>query len=288
MTRETKEYRTVTVAAVQCQLDGSREENIARVCDLITEAARGHDAQIILVPELFELPYFCREQDQRWFAEARPYNGNETIAKMATLAQQLRAVIPVSFFERDGHAYYNSVAIADADGSVLGLYRKSHLPIGPGYQEKYYFRPGDTGFKTWQTRHGRIGVGICWDQWFPEAARSMALQGAELLLYPTAIGSEPSMPHQDNKDPWQRVMIGHAVANHMPVIAANRTGIEGDLRFFGGSFLANPRGDKVAEMDRDQTGCIVHTFDLHWLAESRAGWGFFRDRRPNLYGRLIR
>ena len=284
----TSDQRYVTVAAVQCPLGNRREENIALVSCMVTQAARNSNAQIVLIPELFELPYFCRVQDQRWFAEARPFRGNETIAKMAALAAKLKVVLPIPFFERDGQAYYNSVAVADADGTVLGVYRKSHLPDGPGYQEKYYFRPGDTGFKTWRTRYGNIGIGICWDQWFPEAARSMALRGAEMLFYPTAIGSEPSVPKQDNLDPWQRVIIGHAVANHLPVVAANRTGVEEDIKFFGSSFIADARGDKVEEMGRDETGYIFHTFDLCWLEESRAGWGFFRDRRPDLYKRLIR
>jgi len=195
-------------------------------------------------------------------------------------------VIPVSFFERAGHAYYNSLALLDADGATLGVYRKSHIPDGPGYEEKFYFRPGDTGFKVWPTRFGNLGVGICWDQWYPECARAMMLQGAELLLYPTAIGSEPHDPSLDTRDPWQRAMIGHAVSNVVPVVASNRIGVEEGQSFYGSSFIADHRGDKVRELGRDDTGVLVARFDLDALARTRAAWGFFRDRRPELYGAL--
>jgi N-carbamoylputrescine amidase len=277
--------RTVRVAAIQCPLGGSRAENTDRVLRWIEEAAV-QGAQVVLPPELFEGPYFCREEDPRWFDEARPLEGNAAIAEVAKLCRAHGLVVPVSFFERAGHATYNSVAIVDADGEVRGLYRKSHIPDGPGYEEKYYFRPGDTGFQVWPTRHGTLGVGICWDQWYPECARAMALMGAELLLYPTAIGSEPAMPEADNKDPWQRVMIGHAVANSMPVIAANRIGAEDGQTFFGSSFVADARGDKVAELGRDDEGVITAGFDLDALVRRRGEWGFFRDRRPELYGVL--
>lgn len=277
--------RTLTVGAIQCPLGDDRATNVARVLHWIREAA-GQGAQVILPPELFEGPYFCKTEDQVWFDEARPLAGNATIAAVSALCRELNVVVPVSFFERAGHAYYNSVAIVDADGSVLGVYRKSHIPDGPGYEEKFYFRPGDTGFKVWSTAHGVIGVGICWDQWYPEAARAMALMGAEALMYPTAIGSEPAYPEYDSKDPWQRSMMAHAIANSMPVVAANRIGDEGGQGFYGSSFVADPRGDKVAEMGRSDEGVIVASFDLDALARRRAEWGFFRDRRPELYGVL--
>jgi N-carbamoylputrescine amidase len=273
----------VTVGAIQCPLGGSREENVARVERHVREAAR-QGAQIVLPPELFEGPYFCRHEDAAFFAWARPFEGNETVARFARLAKELGVAIPVSFFERAGQAHYNSVAMIDADGAVLGLYRKSHIPDGPGYEEKFYFRPGDTGFRVWKTQHGTVGVGICWDQWFPEAARAMALLGAEVLLYPTAIGSEPADASLDTKDPWQRAMIGHAVSNAMPVVASNRIGTEEGQTFYGSSFIANPRGDKVTEMGRSDEGVIVATFDRAELAKNRGSWGFFRDRRPELYG----
>jgi N-carbamoylputrescine amidase len=277
--------RTIAVAAIQCPLGGSREENVARVeGHTITAAKLG--AQIVVPPELFEGPYFCRREDAAFFEWSRPLEGNETIARFQELAKQHSLVIPISFFERAGPAYYNSVAVIDADGSLLGVYRKSHIPDGPGYEEKFYFRSGDTGFRAWPTKYGTIGVGICWDQWFPEAARSMMLLGAELLLYPTAIGSEPADPDLDTKDPWQRAMIGHAVANIVPVVAANRIGDEEGQEFYGSSFIADSRGDKVAELGRNDEGVILHRFDLDDLARRRAGWGFFRDRRPDLYALL--
>jgi N-carbamoylputrescine amidase len=274
--------RSVTVGAVQCPLGGSRVDNIARVEGHVRAvAARG--AQIVLVPELFEGPYFCRDEQSVHFAEARTLAEDEAVARMREVARELGVVIPVSFFERSGPVYFNSVAMVDADGAVLGVYRKSHIPDGPGYEEKFYFRPGDTGFRVWPTRHGTVGVGICWDQWFPETARAMMLLGAELLLYPTAIGSEPHEPDLDTRDPWQRAMIGHAVSNVVPVIAANRIGEEEGQRFYGSSFIADVRGDKVAELGRTDEGVIVASFDLDALARTRASWGFFRDRRPELY-----
>jgi N-carbamoylputrescine amidase len=277
---------TVTVAALQCALGGEREDNVERVMAQ-ARAAAAKGAQIILPPELFEGPYFCKTQEEHFFTWARPLEGNATIARMAALAKELGVVIPVSFFERAGQAYYNSVAVLDADGAMLGLYRKSHIPDGPGYQEKYYFRGGDTGFRVWATKHGRIGVGICWDQWFPETARAMMLLGADLLFYPTAIGSEPHDAELDTRDPWQRAMIGHAVSNITSVVAANRVGDEGGQRFYGSSFVANFRGDKVAELDRSEEGVAVATIDLAHQRRMRAAWGFFRDRRPDLYGPLL-
>jgi N-carbamoylputrescine amidase len=274
--------RKITVAAVQCPLGGPRVDNISRVEKLVREAA-GSGAEVILPPELFEGPYFCREENGDWFAEARAVEDDEAIARMREVARDLGVVVPTSFFERSGQAYYNSVAVIDADGTVLGVYRKSHIPDGPGYEEKFYFRPGDTGFRVWRTRYATIGVGICWDQWFPESARAMMLLGAELLLYPTAIGSEPHEPELDTREPWQRAMIGHAVSNVVPVVAANRVGDEEGQRFYGSSFIADHRGDKVAELGRAEEAVATASFDLDVIARVRASWGFFRDRRPELY-----
>jgi N-carbamoylputrescine amidase len=274
--------RTVVVAAIQCPLGGARAANLARVEGHVRDAA-ARGARVILPPELFEGPYFCREERADSFAQARTLEDDEAVARMRDVARELGVVLPVSFFEKAGQAYYNSVAVVDADGAVLGVYRKSHIPDGPGYEEKFYFHPGDTGFRVWPTRHGKLGVGICWDQWFPESARAMMLLGAEVLLYPTAIGSEPHEPDLDTRDPWQRAMIGHAVSNVVPVVAANRTGEEDGQRFYGSSFIADHRGDKVAELGRADEGVVVASFDLDGLARTRAAWGFFRDRRPELY-----
>ncbi len=275
----------LTVAAIQCPLGGSVAENVARVERHVREAA-AQGARVILPPELFEGPYFCREERDAFFAWARPAKGHPTIERFEALARELGTVIPVSFFEKAGQAYYNSVAIVDADGSVLGVYRKSHIPDGPGYEEKFYFRPGGTGFKAWRTKAGTIGVGICWDQWFPECARAMVLLGADVLLYPTAIGSEPANPSLDTRDRWQRVMQGHAVANVTPVVAANRIGTEDGQLFYGSSFVAGTDGAKVAELGRTEEGVVTATFDLESVRRERASWGFFRDRRPELYGLL--
>jgi N-carbamoylputrescine amidase len=276
---------SLSIGIVQCALDGAREENVARVEALVREAAK-QGAQVVLTPELFEGPYFPQTEDERAFDLAAPLDGHPTVVRMQALAAELEVVLPVSFFERSGQNYYNSLVAIDADGTALGIYRKSHIPDGPGYEEKFYFRPGDTGFQVWNTRHGRIGVGICWDQWFPEAARSMALQGAEVLLYPTAIGSEPGEPDADTKAPWQRAMVGHAVVNAMPVAAANRIGTEGGLTFYGSSFVCDQRGDVKVELGREDAGVAVASFDREALRRYRANWGFFRDRRPDLYGRL--
>ncbi len=275
--------RTLRVAALQSAFGADMGANIARVADLVRQAhARG--AQVVLAPELFQGPYFCTSQEEHWFAHAHPARTHPCVVALAPLAAELGVVLPVSIFEREAPHYYNSVAILDADGAFLGVYRKSHIPDGPGYQEKYYFRPGDTGFKVWDTKHARIGVGICWDQWFPECARTMALMGAEALLYPTAIGSEPHDASLDTQAPWRRVMQGHAVANGMPVIAANRVGTEaGGQTFYGSSFIADQRGEPVAQLGRNEEGVIVHEFDLDYLDRHRAAWGFFRDRRPDLY-----
>lgn len=276
----------VTVAAVQSAFTDDVSTNVARMTELV-RAAAAQGARIILMPELFEGHYFPTAQREEDFARARPVNGHPTIAHFAALARELQVVLPVSFFESSGPAYYNSIAMLDADGTMLGVYRKSHIPDGPGYQEKFYFRPGNTGFKAWQTRYGTIGAGICWDQWFPEAARAMTLQGADILLYPTAIGNEPHLPEQDTRDPWQRAMIGHAVCNVVAVVAANRIGNEGLQTFYGRSFVANHRGDKVAELGETDEGVITAELDLDELRRERASFGFFRDRRGELYLPLL-
>jgi N-carbamoylputrescine amidase len=274
--------RMLTVAALQASYGLDMAANIAKTAALVREAA-GRGAQVILPSELFQGPYFCVTQEERWFDGAYPALEHPCVTAMQPLAAELGVVIPVSIFEREGPCYYNSIVILDADGAALGTYRKSHIPDGPGYQEKYYFRPGDTGFKVWTTRFGRIGVGICWDQWFPESARAMALRGAEVLFYPTAIGSEPHDPALDTREPWRRAMQGHAVSNVMPVVAANRVGLEGEQRFYGSSFIADHRGDLVAELGREEEGVLTARFDLDFLDRHRAAWGFFRDRRVELY-----
>jgi len=279
----------VTVAALQTALSDDVATNVARVTALIREAA-GSGAQIILPSELFEGHYFCRAQQEADFARARPAERHPTILHFQQLAAELGVVIPVSFYEQAGPEHYNSIAVLDADGRSLGVYRKSHIPDGPGYQEKFYFKPGNTGFRAFATRYGTIGVAICWDQWFPEAARAMTLAGADVLFYPTAIGSEPEEPQLDSRDSWQRVMIGHAVANAVGVVAANRIGVEGDgagaITFYGSSFIADARGDKLAELGRDATGLALATLDLDRIQRIRASMGFFRDRRPSLYRSL--
>lgn len=282
--------RTVTFAAVQFACSWDRAANVAKAKHLV-RAAAAKGANVVLLPELFETHYFCQDQSAEHFALARPFEGNTLIAEMAALAKELGVVLPISFFERAGHAHFNSLAMVDADGSVMGLYRKSHIPDGPGYREKFYFTPGDTGFKVWRTRFGTIGCGICWDQWFPEAARVMALMGAEALLYPTAIGTEPPpAPPVDSRDHWRRTMQGHAAANYLPLAASNRIGTEkgqaGEMTFYGSSFIAGPTGAIVAEMGREEEGIVSASFDLDEVAKMRASWGLYRDRRPDLYGAL--
>ena len=281
--------RQVTFAAAQFAATPDRAANVARAESLV-RAAAGQGANVILLQELFESLYFCQDQLAQHFSLAAPFDGNALVARMAALAGELGVVLPVSFFERAGHAHFNSLAMIDSDGRVLGLYRKSHIPDGPGYQEKFYFTPGDTGFKVWKTRFGTFGAGICWDQWFPEAARAMALMGAEALFYPTAIGSEPPpAPPLDSRDHWRRVMQGHAAANMMPLVASNRTGTERlstEITFYGSSFIADATGAIVAELGRQDEGVITAAFDLDAIARQRAGWGLFRDRRPELYGVL--
>ncbi|WP_028238586.1 N-carbamoylputrescine amidase [Stutzerimonas azotifigens] len=278
--------RIVTVAATQMACSWDRQANIANAEKLVREAA-GKGAQIILIQELFETPYFCQKPNPEYLQLATPVEENPAIQHFQKVAAELQVVLPVSFFELSGRARFNSIAIIDADGTLLGVYRKSHIPDGPGYHEKYYFNPGDTGFKVWNTRYAKIGVAICWDQWFPETARSMALMGAELLFYPTAIGSEPHDPSITSRDHWQRVQQGHAGANLMPLIASNRIGTEEqdgyDITFYGSSFIADQFGAKVEEMDETSEGVLVHSFDLDQLEHIRSAWGVFRDRRPNLY-----
>lgn len=282
--------RSVTVAATQFACSWDLPANAARAEALVREAA-GQGAQVVLIQELFAAPYFCIEEHPRYFELAAPAEGHPLIAAFQALARELGVVIPVSFFERSGPAFFNSVAMVDADGRVLGIYRKSHIPQGPGYEEKYYFSPGDTGFKVWDTAFGRIGTGICWDQWFPECARSMALMGAELLLYPTAIGSEPPAPGYDSQPHWEMVMRGHAAANILPVIASNRIGTETapggrEVTFYGSSFIADHTGQLMAKADRMSEAVLVHRFDLDAIAALRSSWGLFRDRRVDLYGRV--
>jgi N-carbamoylputrescine amidase len=284
--------RTVTLAATQFACSWDARANVDKAKALVREAA-GKGANVVLIQELFETPYFCQDQLVDHFKLAAPAEGNPLIAEMSELAKELGVVLPVSFFERAGRAHFNSLAMVDADGRVLGVYRKSHIPDGPGYQEKYYFTPGDTGFKVWHTKFGAMGAGICWDQWFPESARAMALMGAEVLFYPTAIGSEPPpAPPIDSRDHWRRTMQGHAAANMVPLVASNRIGVEkgqaGEMTFYGSSFIADPTGGIVAELDRTREGIATAKFDLDEIAQARMSWGLFRDRRPELYGAIGR
>lgn len=279
--------RPVTLAATQFACSWDLPKN-ADAAERAIRAAAAKGAQVILVQELFEAPYFCIEERPEYFRLARPAEGHPLIAQFSSLARELGVVLPCSFFERAGPAHFNSCAMIDADGRVLGVYRKSHIPQGPGYEEKFYFSPGDTGFKVWDTAFARIGLGICWDQWFPEAARAMALMGAEVLLYPTAIGSEPPDPDHDSQPHWEVVMRGHAGANFVPVVASNRIGREvapggRDVTFYGSSFIADHMGQLLAKASRDQEEVLTATVDLQAIADLRAGWGLFRDRRPDLY-----
>ena len=274
------------VAALQLALGGDLDTNLAAIEPLVREAA-GRGAKVVLPPELFEGPYFCQVQDERLFATARPATEHRAVKLMQRLAREHQIYIPTSFFEADGPHYYNSLAMIDDSGEIMGVYRKSHIPDGPGYMEKFYFRPGNTGFKVWDTRHGRIGVGICWDQWYPETARAMMLMGADVLFYPTAIGDEPEAEDLDTSRLWRRAMVGHAVSNVVPVVAANRIGMEGQQGFYGHSFITDERGDLVEALGAEETGVIDHRFDLATVRRHRAAFGFFRDRRPQLYGRLV-
>ena len=282
--------REVTVAATQMACSNDTDKNVSNAEKLVRQAA-SEGAQIILIQELFESQYFCMDQKEELFELSKPFDNHPTIKKFSELAKELKVVLPVSFFEKANRAHYNSVAIVDADGSILGKYRKSHIPDGPGYQEKFYFNPGDTGFKVWNTKYAKIGVGICWDQWFPEAARSMVLNGAELLLYPTAIGGEPEDDGFDSSDMWQRAMIGHSASNQIPVIASNRIGTEKGIDienyFYGRSFVTNHVGDKIAEGSRDKEEVLIGKINLSEAETLRNVWGVFRDRRPELYKDLL-
>lgn len=282
--------RTVTFAVTQFACLDDTEANADRAEALVREAA-GRGANVILLQELFETPYFCKTERPEYLRLSTAFEGNVLVSRFASVAKELGVVLPVSFFERAGQAHFNSLSMVDADGSILGLYRKSHIPDGPGYEEKYYFSPGDTGFRVWDTAFGRLGVGICWDQWFPEAARSMALLGAEALLYPTAIGSEPPAPGYDSQPHWETVMRGHAGANLMPVMASNRIGRElspegCDVTFYGSSFIADWTGKVVGRAGREVEEIVTASFHLGMVREFRRSWGLFRDRRPELYGAL--
>lgn len=282
--------RKVVVAATQMSCNWDIENNIMKADRLVREAA-SRGAQIILLQELFETPYFCQKEDFEYYKYAVETGSSKAVRHFKQVAKELKVVLPISFYERKNNARYNSIAVVDADGEVLGVYRKTHIPDGPGYEEKFYFNPGDTGFKVWNTKYAQIGVGICWDQWYPEAARSMALLGAEILLYPTAIGSEPEEKDVDSKVHWQMCMQGHAAANIMPVVAANRIGVEtmdgSEITFYGSSFITNQIGEKVAEADRTSEMSITAEFDLDEIEKHRTSWGIFRDRRPEMYKPIV-
>jgi len=278
--------RKIRVAASQMSCSGSSADNLAKAEVLVRQAA-AEGAQIILLPELFETPYFCQKEKAVYYVLAAELEKSKAVNHFKKIARELQVVLPISFYEKKNYARYNSLAVIDANGEILGKYRKSHIPDGPGYEEKFYFNPGDTGFKVWDTRYGRIGVGICWDQWFPEAARCMALMGAEVLFYPAAIGSEPEDSTLDSKDHWQICMRGHAAANLMPVVTSNRTGTEEDedsrIIFYGSSFIAGPQGNIKIEAGRTEETVLITEFDLDQLEKQRLEWGIFRDRRPDLY-----
>ncbi len=277
------------LSAIQMAMAEDVATNVATAERLVREAAN-QGAQVVLIPELFEGHYFCKDQTAEDLKRAIPIDGHPTVEHFRSVARELGVVLPISVYERANNALFNTVALIDADGTVMGVYRKSHIPDGPGYTEKYYFSPGDTGFRVWNTKYGTIGVGICWDQWFPEAARAMALQGAEAILYPTAIGTEPPNPKWDSSGHWQRVMQGHAGANLVPVVAANRIGREEgratEITFYGSSFIADPTGAKVAEANRTEEAVLVAKFDREEMRQMRLSWGLFRDRRPELYRSL--
>jgi N-carbamoylputrescine amidase len=277
----------ITVAALQLGFSDNISANIANVTRLVREAA-AKGAQVILPPELFEGEYFCRVEDEGLFANAKPTAEHPSVVAMQALAAELQVWIPTSFFEADGPHHYNSLAMLNPDGKIAGVYRKSHIPDGPGYEEKFYFRPGNTGFKVWDgPDRTTLGVGVCWDQWYPETARAMMLMGADVLFYPTAIGSEPHDDSLDTARLWRRAMVGHAVSNVVPVVAANRVGVEHGQTFYGTSFITDERGDILAELGREEEGVITATLDLNRVKRHRAAFGFFRDRRPELYGRLV-
>lgn len=285
-----KMMRIIRVAATQMSCTKEIQKNIIHAEQLVRDAAK-QGAQIILLQELFETLYFCQKEKAEYYDLASELNENLAIAHFKEIAKELKVVLPISFYEKKNNARYNSIAIIDADGKILGVYRKSHLPDGPGYQEKYYFNPGDTGFMVFDTKYGKIGVGICWDQWFPESARCMTLMGAEILFYPTAIGSEPEEPEIDSKDHWQRCMIGHSAANLVPIVASNRIGVEkmeeSKITFYGSSFITDATGKKVKEAKRNEEAVLIKEFDLDALSRQRIEWGVFRDRRPDLYQAIL-
>jgi N-carbamoylputrescine amidase len=280
----------VTVAATQFAVADDRAANLATAERLIREAAR-RGANVVLIQELFETHYFCKEHNTEWFKQALPIEENPAVRRFQQLARELNVVLPASVYERAGNAFYNTVAMIDADGSLMGIYRKAHIPESPGYHEKFFFSPGDTGFKVWPTRYGTLGVAICWDQWFPESARAMAVQGAEILFYPTAIGTEPQDLSIDSRDHWQRAMQGHSASNVMPLVASNRIGTERgerwEVTYYGSSFITDQTGKIVQQADRDRETVLTATFDLEELRAYRNAWGVFRDRRPDLYGPLL-
>lgn len=268
----------LTLGVVQCAFSDDINENIKKIGGYIAEAA-GKGANVILTPELFQGHYFCTTQEEKHFARAWPASEHPCVVELQKLAAKHKVFLPVSIFERDGPCYYNSVVAVGSDGAVMGIYRKTQIPDGPGYQEKFYFRPGDTGYKAWKTQWGNIGVGICWDQWYPESARGMMLAGADILLYPTAIGSEPHNAALDTRDRWWRAQQGHAASNVVPVAAANRTGVENGQSYYGSSFITDQSGAMVQKFDRTEEGILIHSFDFKTIAAERAAWGFFRDRR---------
>ena len=280
----------VTIAATQMACTWDLDKNIEKAINIVHQSA-DLGAEIILLQELFETPYFCIDTNNEHFNLAKTLAEQPTIKKMQVVAKDRGVVLPISFFEKSGLVYFNSIVVIDADGSIVGHYRKSHIPDFPLYEEKFYFSPGDTGFRAFDTRFGRIGIGICWDQWFPEAARAMALMGAEILLYPTAIGNELDQPDFDSKNHWQTTMRGHAAANIMPVIASNRIGNESSnnlsMEFYGSSFISNHLGELVSEADRESGNILTHTFDLDEISRFRRDWGVFRDRRPDLYEGIL-
>ena len=280
----------VKVSAIQMAMSWDQSRNLAEAERLVRLAA-GAGAQIILLPELFMTPYFPQLEKYEYFELAASLEDSVPVNHFKQIAKQLNVVLPISYFEKAGNVFFNSLALIDGDGTVLGNYRKTHIPDGPSYEEKFYFTPGDTGFQVFKTKYGRLGIGICWDQWFPEVARILALQGAEIILYPTAIGSEPVLD-KDSKDHWQNAMKGHAAANIIPVVASNRVGVEKDtnssMEFFGSSFIADESGNIVKVLNRHEEGLLIHDFDLEAINTKRISWGVFRDRRPDLYGRITR
>jgi len=285
-TLEATRAQRMHLGIVQCALGDGPEQNLPRLFALAEQAANA-GAQVLLLPELFDGSYFPQREREVDFERAHPLDAHPTLEASRALCARLGVVAPISLFEREGPHYYNTMVLVGREGEILGTYRKSHIPDGPGYEEKFYFRPGNTGFRVFPTPFGALGVGVCWDQWFPECARAMALGGADVLLYPTAIGTEPEDPELDTRDPWRRAMVGHAVSNVIHVAAANRVGVEGAMRFYGSSFVVDQRGDERCALGQEEEGYRVVELDLGRARSERATWGFFRDRRPDLYGALV-